>query len=216
MKQRGGLFGLFKSKEDQLKDAIYKDDYAKATELINKGADVNKLLPGGNSVLFQVIKDGYNNKDPALNFIKLVLDKGANVNLKLNSGTTALSFAIQQYTIKKEFYHEVIKLLCSKGVDKTGAIDKAIQAGVGIELEVLLTNNCGQPDSMHPRLTNANITRRTAEYAANAAKSQEEWKKHMQRKQNIYAARPSYNRYAGGSRRKSKGKGKKTIKKRKA
>ena len=50
----------------------------------------------------------------------------------------------------------------------------------------------------------------------NAAKSQEEWKKHMQRKQNLYAARPYYSRYAGGSRRKSKGKAKKTVKRRKA
>lgn len=212
MKQRGGLFGLFKSKEDQLKDAIYKDDYAKATELINKGADVNKLLPGGNSVLFKAITSQSPN---ALNFIKLILDKGANVNIGAFE-TSPLIFAVQQYDLNTEFFSEVIKILCSKGVNKTAAIDKVIKESKGIELEKLLRNNCGPPDSAYPPLSNTNTTRRTAEYAANAAKSQEEWKKHMQRKQNIYAARPSYNRYAGGSRRKSKGKGKKTIKKRKA
>jgi hypothetical protein len=215
MNQRGGVFGMFKSKEDQLMDALKNKDFSKATEFVNKGADVNKLLPNGYSVLFEAIRSQSPN---ALNFIKLILDKGANVNIGAFE-TSPLIFAVQQYDLNTEFFSEVIKILCSKGVNKTAAIDKVIKEGKGIELEVLLTNNCGAPDSAHPPLTSANIARRTTEYAANSAKKQQEWNADRQRKKNIFAATPSYNRYKGGSRRKLKKRvtrNKKTIKRRKA
>jgi hypothetical protein len=102
MKQRGGVFGLFTSKEDQLKDALFNDNFSKATDLVNKGANVNKIFPPYNDTAL-IMALGKHQRPESLQFIKLIIDKGANINTGDYPGSP-LASVIRQFNLNTEFY----------------------------------------------------------------------------------------------------------------
>ena len=73
--------------DDPLVAAADRGDVREVTALLDRGYDVNKKNPAGNTALVLAASRGNDS------LVQLLLDRGAKVNLKNDGGRTALMFA---------------------------------------------------------------------------------------------------------------------------
>jgi len=168
--QAGGVFGIFNSKEKQLRDALLKSqqpDFVKAAAIVNNGAKVNAVLYENVTPLYYALDNGIlsyekTERKGAFEFIKLLLEKGADVNFK-SFDKTPIIMLLESYSKNPDFYYRILQLICSKNPDKTGAIDLALKLKLEVRVEQLLRASCGEPDTKYSPLTNENVARKTKE-----------------------------------------------------
>ena len=171
--QAGGLFGIFNSKEKQLRDALLKSqqpDFIKAATIVNNGAKVNAVLYENVTPLYYALDNGIlsyekTERKGAFEFIKLLLEKGADVNFK-SFDKTPIIMLLESYSKNPDFYYRILQLICSKNPDKTGAIDLALKLQLEVKVEQLLRGSCGASDAKYPPLTSENVARKTKEQEA--------------------------------------------------
>jgi ankyrin repeat protein len=92
---------------DKLIWAVYKGNYAKINDLLNKGVDINRSNRLKNGTLHICMA---RNDDTAM--LKFLLDHGANMNMQNYSGQTRLMNAV---TLKQ---YKCVKMLLKRGANK--------------------------------------------------------------------------------------------------